>query len=207
MSKPVIILGAGPHSLVLIDILKLLNHEIIGAIAPNIRLGDRIAPGIKVLGDDSAIKDYASDSVKIVNGIGPKPYRTLRNKVSQLYESQGYQFSNVIHPNAVIADSATIREGAQVMAGVVIQSNAKIGKNSVINTGAIVDHNCQIDDEVHLAPGAVLCGGVSVGKNSYIGCGSIVIENIIIGENSILGAGSTLMRNMADKEKSFGLLK
>jgi len=50
---------------------------------------------------------------------------------------------NVIHPRAVISP-APPAEGAQVLAGAVINPGVTIGENCLINTGAVIDHDCAI---------------------------------------------------------------
>ena len=81
----------------------------------------------------------------------------------------------ISHVSAAIASDATLGDGAQVMAGAVIQPAARIGRNVLVNTRAVVEHDCVVGDHAHVAPGAVLCGGVSIGESAHIGAGAVIL--------------------------------
>lgn len=194
-SKPVIILGAGGHAKVIAESLRLSNREILGFVTPELEAGT-VYCGATVLGDDTIIYDYTIDEIELANGIGSLPENYHRWKLARLMRDKYYSFTTVIHPNAIVASDVILGEGAQVMAGVVIQSGATVGRDTIINTGAIVDHDCVIAENCHLAPGVVCSGGVSVGRNTHIGTGVKVIQGINIGERSVIGAGSTIYKNV-----------
>ena len=80
-------------------------------------------------------------------------------------------FAILIHPSAIVSDSATIGEGSIIMAGAIIQPKASIGKHCIVNSGATLDHHCILGDYAHIAPGAHLCGAVHVGEGTLVGVG------------------------------------
>lgn len=198
--KPVIILGAGGHAKVLIDILLMLNREIIGIVGPQKPAGTEFS-GIKVLGNDEEISKYSPKEIELVNGIGSIPGKNTRWQITEEMEKKGFIFSQVIHPSAVIANDVILDIGAQIMAGSIIQPSVHIGKFCLINTGVIIDHDCYIHDDCHLAPGVTLSGNVTVGKRTHIGTGSSVIHNINIGDNCIIAAGSIIYKNISANVK------
>ena len=162
--------------------------------------GDKFI-GINVLGDDSKIFDYSSNEVELVNGIGAIPGNNIHWEITTRLESEGYYFSQVIHPSAVIAQDVSLDSGVQIMAGVIIQSGAKIGRYCIVNTGCIIDHDCIIDSKCHIAPGVTLSGGVSVGKATHIGTGTSVIQGITIGSDCIIAAGSIVHEDIDSNVK------
>ncbi len=99
-----------------------------------------------------------------------------------------HPFVTIIHPSAVVSDSAKIGEGTIVMAGVVIQADAVIGRHCIINSCASVDHDCVLGDYVHIAPGAHLCGTVRVGEGAMVGTGVCIAQNTDIPEWKLVKA-------------------
>lgn len=204
MTKPLIIIGAGDHAKVLLDILLEQGENVIG-------LADKSVPketliyGVPVIGDDEAVLQYKVDEVELVNGIGSVGSTALRAKLYEFYKSKGYSFKTVIHKSAVVSSRAKLCEGAQVLVGTVVTTEAKIGENSIINTKTSIDHGCKIGRHCHIAPGCTLSGCVSIGDNSHIGTGTSIIQGITIGSNVLIGAGSVVVKNIKDNSKAYGV--
>ena len=86
-------------------------------------------------------------------------------------ERKSGPFAVLIHPHAIVSDSARIGAGSVIMAGAVIQAHANIGRHAIVNSGAVVDHHCIVGDYAHIAPGAHLCGNVNIGEGALVGVG------------------------------------
>lgn len=200
MSKPIIVLGAGGHAKVLIEALRQSDREIMGVTDPQMT-GPSEFCGIKNLGDDDIVFSYSPDEIELVNGIGAMPGNNFRCELNHRMEEKGFQFTQVIHPSAVVASDVEIDKGAQIMAGVVIQPGVKIGLSCIINTGANLDHDCVIHDDCHLAPGVTLSGNVVVNKGTHIGTGTSVIQGITIGQNCVIAAGSIIHKDIPENTK------
>lgn len=204
MSKGLIILGAGDHAKVLLDILLEQGEKVIG-------LTDKFVPkgtefyGIPVLGNDEVINQYNINDIELVNGIGSIASTELRAKLYEHFKSIGYTFKTVIHSKAIVSKRAQLFEGAQILAGAVIAIESKIGENTIVNTNVSIDHACVIGKHCHIAPGCTLSGCVHVGHNTHIGTGSSVIQGIIIGDNVLLGAGSVVVSDIDDDSKAYGV--
>jgi len=198
MKLPVIVVGAGGHAKVLIDALKLCSCEVIGIVdADPHKKGVHIL-GIPVIGNDEIVFSHNPDSVLLANGLGSVAKMSLRQRTFERFQLQGYHFTSVIHPSAVIASDVELAEGVQIMAGAVIQAGCKINANSIVNTRASVDHDCHIGAHVHIAPGVTLSGGVSVGDASHIGTGATVIQGVTIGKECLVAAGSVLLHDISE---------
>jgi len=104
--------------------------------------------------------------------------------------------ARLIHPSAVISDSARLADGTVVMARVVVNAGAQIGRNCIVNTAAVVEHDCRIGDHVHLSPGALLGGGVTVHSFAHVGIGAIALPGAVIGEGAIVGAGAVVLNSV-----------
>lgn len=202
MNKRVIIIGNGGHASVLTEILLQQQVDIIGFTAPTKQENEF---QLVYLGDDEAIKNYSSDDVALVMGLGMIRPKSWREKIYCAFKEQGYSFLTVVHPSAIVAPSVYLGEGVQVMAGAIIQTNTKIADNTIVNTGAIVDHDGQIGLHVHIAPGTKISGNVSIGNSTHIGTGTTIIQGIDIGERTLIGAGSVVVKNIGADAKAFGV--
>ncbi len=196
MTKPLVILGGGGHSAVLIDVLRQQNREIFGLVSPNFPPDSRIFNDIPHFTTDEEVLAFDKNTVQLVNGIGSLPGNNLRAEIYKKFISLGYEFESVVSRNAVVSEFAELGSGVQVMSGAVIQAGVSIGSNSIVNTGAIIDHDCNLGANNHIAPGVTLSGMVSSGESVHFGTGSSVIQSITIGNNVVVGAGATITKNI-----------
>jgi len=199
-NKPIIILGAGRHAKVLIDLISKSGREILGVTDPGKNVGEDCV-GVKVLGTDQKIFEYSPSEVELVNGLAEFNKKDLRIKITKMMEERGYFFTPVIHPSAVISSNVIVSQGVQIMAGVIIQNGSEIGCSTIINTGAIIDHDCKVNENCHIAPGVILNGSVTVDHSSHIGTGSSVVQDIKIGSGCIIAAGSIIYKDIPDNIK------
>lgn len=200
----VVIIGAGGHGKVVLDILRAQKrHKAIAFLdadpalsgtrvcglpvlgAPNLlpRLrARRIAGAIVAIGDNKARLDYAAE--------------VQRAKLKLI---------SAVHPRAVVSSSATLGPNSVVAAGAVICVEAKIGHSAIINTSAVVDHECEVGDGVHVCPGARLAGRVRVGSESFVGMGAAIIQCVTVGKSAVIGAGAVVIRDVPDGSTVVGV--
>lgn len=198
--KSIIILGAGGHAKMCIDMLRQMgNYEIYGLVDNTLKPGTEVLD-LPVLGPDALLPDIFAQGVQhAVIGIGALSKPTLRNELFSHLSKIGFNLPNLIHPKAIIEPSAQLNNGIQIMAGAIIGSAAQIGSNSIINSGAIVSHDSILEENVHLTPGAVLAGNVHVGSNTIIGMASSVYLGVRVGKNNLIPNGTHILKNIPDK--------
>ena len=198
MSLPIIIIGGGGHGRVVIEALLRSGQQLAGVIDPNPAVAVALPTGLPLLGSEEALADHPPESYRLANGIGGIGDGRRRQMFERMTRA-GYVFASIRHPSAVVAETGvTMGEGAQVMAGAVIQPSVRIGANAVVNTRAAIDHDCLLGDHCHVVPGAVLCGSVSVGEDTHIGAGAVIIQGVRIGRGCLIGANATILRDVAD---------
>jgi UDP-perosamine 4-acetyltransferase len=204
MKLPVILLGAQGHAKVVLDVLRECGFEVLGFITRE--AGEKGAlQGIASLGDEAALERYAPDKVMLANGVGTVGPTARRRALFDRMHARGYRFATLVHPHACVARSAVLGEGAQIMAGAVLQPDVRIGANTIINTSASIDHDCLIGEHVHIAPGVTLSGAVRVGDRSHIGTGAAVIQGVAIGEDAFVAAGAVVTANVQPRRRVQGV--
>jgi sugar O-acyltransferase (sialic acid O-acetyltransferase NeuD family) len=196
MNEGVLLLGAGGHASVLLEILIEQKINIIGYVSPIAAANQKLFLNLHWFKNDEDILQFDNSMIKLVNGIGSLPGNTIRADLYRKYKNLGYSFETLISKKADVSEYACLEEGVQVMRGAIVQTGASIGYNSVVNTGAIIDHDCSIGSNNHIAPGATISGQVTSSSNVHFGTGSSVIQSIDINENAVIGAGATITKNV-----------
>jgi UDP-perosamine 4-acetyltransferase len=200
----VIIIGAGGHARVVLDILRYNPKiKVFCFINKFIKYPNEKIDGIPIYGNISVLPKFIKKGIKnFIVAVGD-------NKVRASYFKQliklGMTPINAIHPTAIIAKNAKIGKGVVIAAGSIICPEAKIGNNVIINTGTIVEHHDVIEDHVHMAPGIRSSGDVTVGNGSFLGVGTTIIQKIKIGRNVVVGAGSVIIRDVPDNTVVVGV--
>jgi len=196
---PLVLIGAGGHAKVVLSLARALGREVVGVCDPVLaREGATYWRELPVLGDDDALAGWAPDRIELANGIGQQPQgATVRQRLHDRLTQQGFRFPALVHPAAWVDPSAVLEDGAQVMAGAVLQADVTVGASTIVNTGARIDHDCRLGRHVHVAPGAVLCGGVEVGDFAFLAVSCTVLPLVRIGECALVGAGAVLTRSLA----------
>lgn len=192
MTDGIIVVGAGGHAKVCIELLQSMKREVAYCVAgmdSPVRCLD-----IQVLkGDDNLrrLRDEGYSTAFVAIGANQ-----LRMRLAGVAVDLGYRLVSAISPHAVISRSAHVGDGVAIMAGAVINAEAKIDDLAIINTGATIDHDCSIGRAVHVAPQCGLAGNVTVGNKSFLGIGCSVIPGITIGDDTIVGAGTVVIHNV-----------
>lgn len=204
MAEQLLILGAGGHAKVIIDILEKQERSrnlLVYDDNPETWGGSIL--GYPIVGNlQTLLKDQFNNlQAGTIIAIGDNHTRL---KIARTLTQNGIKLCSAIHPSAVISREVRIGAGTVLFAGAVVNADSDIGDNVIVNTAASVDHDCIIGDGAHIAPGAVICGGVNIGEGSLIGAGSVIIPGLRIGSNVIVGAGSTVLKDLEDGAKVAG---
>lgn len=191
----VVILGAGGHGRVVLDILMQAgNHRPVAFLDNNKRLHGRRIDGIPVRGGIDALSTLRAEGVRqAIIAIGDNG---VRRDIARIVESANFELINAIHPSARLANNVTLGRGIVIAAGATVCAHAQIGDYAILNTGCIVDHESMIGMATHVCPGVRLAGHVVVESGAFVGIGATVIQNVRIGFESIVGAGAVVIKDV-----------
>lgn len=198
---PVVIVGAGGHAKVVIELIRAEGaYRPIGCTDAG--PGPDAVLGLPLLGDDTVLPTLLEQGVR--HAFVALGGNALRLKIGRKVEALGFTLINAVSPRATLSASATIGRGVAIMAGAVINAEASIGDLAIINTNASVDHDGVIGEAAHIAPGCALAGNVRVGPLAFLGVGTSVIPGVVIGESAMIGAGAAVVRDVAAKTVAVG---
>lgn len=192
-TKKLFVYGGGGHGKVVADIAINSGYEFLGYIDDDEKKQNTITfeKFLKLKGDFSVALGIGSNGV--------------RKKIFQKLEQNRIKIATLIHPKAVVANNASVEEGAVVMAGAVINSDAKIKKGVIINTSSVIEHDNIVEEFAHISPNVAMGGGVFVGTLSHIGIGSSIIHGIKIGNSVTIGAGSVVLKDIPSNATAYGV--
>ena len=191
----VVIIGAGGHGRVVLDILLQAGaYRVVGFVDSNPALHGRRMDGRPILGDLSCLGRLRDEGLEgALIAIGDSG---VRREFAERVEQMGLRLVNAIHPSANLARNVTLGKNIVVAAGALVCAHCQIGDSVILNTGCIVDHESKIGTAVHVCPGAKLAGRVTVDSGAFIGIGATVIQSIRIGCEAVVGAGAVVIRDV-----------
>ena len=98
--RPIIILGAGGHTGVLIDCLQLLSQKIIAIVdATRVKRGEQTYLGYPLLASDHEVRrHYRPVDIRLVNGLGFMPRSDSRAQVFAQFKKRRLSVFNYCSP-------------------------------------------------------------------------------------------------------------
>ena len=188
-NRSLVLLGGGGHSAVVAETALSQGWELLGFGDDVVR---ELLPGVPYLDSiEQAIAHAQQHSAAIHAAAGDAALRRTWNDAAV-----DLVRATVIHPQAVVSESAQIDSGVFVSAAAVINTRVSIRTGAIINTAAIVEHDCVVGAYSHISPRAVLTGGVQVGADCMIGAGAIVLPGRLIGDGTTVGAGAVVIEDV-----------
>jgi len=193
VDRPVMLLGAGGHARVVVDILRCAGQRV-GAIVGDARGDLPLAPNVPVLqDDDEGLALALTEGMTFIVAIGNN---ARRRRVWEQFVAAGVPAARAVHPTSHLLGGACCDQGTVVCAGAIIGVGAAIGSDVIINTGAIVDHDCRVRHHSHIAPGVRLGGTVEIGEGVLVAIGATVLPGVTVGDEATIGAGAVVLRDV-----------
>ncbi|MBR3149658.1 MAG: acetyltransferase [Eubacterium sp.] len=187
--KELIILGAGGHSLSVMDCVDREKYHIAGFVDKN-KKGEYYS--IPVISDRiEDIPNYKSCVYFVAIGDN-----AIRKRCFEEVKALGLETINIIDRSAVVSETAKLGTGNFIGKNAVVNAYAEIGDNNIINTKALIEHECKLKNHIHLSTNAVINGEVTVNDLAFIGSSSVVVCQKTIGSSAVIGAGSVVIKDV-----------
>jgi sugar O-acyltransferase (sialic acid O-acetyltransferase NeuD family) len=149
--------------------------------------------GVSVIGDTFAYDIQENDRFLISLG-DPD----LRKLLSERLGTRGGRFSNLIHPTAYVAASATLGAGCIIEPFAYVGSNARLGEHVMLNLYATAGHDTQIGSCSVISPYGIANGGSVIGERVLFGTHAVVTPNRKVGDRSHIAAGAVVYRDVPE---------
>ncbi|MGL4800925.1 MAG: hypothetical protein ACRC18_01550 [Cetobacterium sp.] len=169
--EKVIIIGAGGHGRVVIDVaLCNPNLEVIGFLDDG-NIEDIL--DVPRLGKILDIENFKEFKFHIAIG-----NNSLRKELTEKIKAEN--LITIIHSTTYICRDVEVGKGCFIGANTIINSKSKLENSVIINTGSIIEHDCILENYSYLSYGALLGSGVTIKEKVYIDMGEVVKRGLII---------------------------
>lgn len=195
-AERIIILGAGGHGRVVLDILLQNPHgQVVGFLDNNAAVRGRRIDGVPVYGPTSQATKWCAEleATGVIVAIGDNG---VRRGLAREVQCQGLRLVNAVHPSASLAANVSLGRNVVIAAGVVVCAHSQIGDSVILNTGCIVDHQAMVGEGVHLCPGSRVAGRVKIESGAFVGIGATIVPRVTIGCEAIVGAGAVVTEDV-----------
>ena len=127
-----------------------------------------------------------------------------RRMITERLKEKGARFETLIHPTAVVADTARLGEGVIIYPFALISDNAVLGDHCIINMHSSVAHDSVLGDFCTVSAHCDITGMCRLGENVFMGTTSNMVPGVTIGDDVYICAGSTVMNRVRKGRKVLG---
>ncbi|MBC8105509.1 MAG: acetyltransferase [Anaerolineae bacterium] len=202
----VVIIGAGGHGKVVLDILRAASGSKIRPVgfldADPALIGTSIND-LPVLGPIHHISKLRQQ--KVCGAIVAIGDNRARFSYARYLLDESIELISAIHPGAIVSTTAKTGRNVVIAAGAIVCADAQIGDSVILNTGCIVDHECEIGESAHICPAAALAGRVRIGAGAFIGLGAKIIQCRTVGAHATIGAGAVVIEDIPANVTAVGV--
>jgi sugar O-acyltransferase (sialic acid O-acetyltransferase NeuD family) len=165
------------------------RYKIVNVIQDN----DKVSPYFEYI-TDSILKNMRknTDDVFIIGSTDI----SIKKNFEFYFTQNNINSINVIHPSAIIFNSANIGFGNYIGANVTISALSKIGNHNTINLNSTIGHDVHLGNYCCINPGARISGNVKIGSETLVGANSFIFQGLNIGEKCSIDAMTYIDRNI-----------
>lgn len=168
-----------------------VGFRIKGFLSIDADILDNYTLPVTILGDESTYAIQPDD--RFVMGIGTTQ---RKRQVAQRLRAKDAQFMTLIHPTAIVSQSATVGLGSVVCPNCVICADVSVGEFAMFNIYSSAGHDAVVGDYSVLSPYATLNGFAKLNEEVFMGSHSTVVASKTIGERSRISANTLVVNNV-----------
>jgi sugar O-acyltransferase (sialic acid O-acetyltransferase NeuD family) len=188
-TRNLIILGAGVHSLEMMDIVERVNRvrktwNLLGFISAEAKDVGKERGGLKIVG---CPEDFAKfpDAEFVPDNEWPRHVPVPRERLTTL-----------IDPTTFVSRAAVIGKGCVFYPHCFIGHKARIGDYVFSLAGSVVNHDDVIEDRVVIASAVTLAGHVHVEADCYLGQSATIRQYLKVGRGTMIGMGAVVVKDV-----------
>ena len=175
-------------------------HKFAGFVSADPTKLDGHAPSLPILGSPNDFELRPTDG--FVLGIGiPR----IRRVVAEQLEARGARFLTLIHPTAIVADTAVIGPGSVICPYAIVSDAVRLGRFVLVNYHASLGHDAAVEAFAVLSPYAALGGQASLGKDALLAIQAVVGPGRSVGDRSKVSAASCALADVPADTLVYGV--
>lgn len=197
VDRPVILLAASGLAREAAEAAYAAGVDVAGCLDDGAdMLGREVLPGLRVLGDIAAVRDYPNAAPVVCAGQG-ETRRRITDRLAVL-GVPATAYGRVVHPSVHLPLSCSIGLGCILLPGVVLTASVTVGMHVVCMPAVVLTHDDVIEDYVTLGAGATLGGSVHVQRTAYLGQNCSLRPGVVVGQGAMVGMGAVVTRSVPD---------
>lgn len=204
--KNIVVIGAGDLGRELVWMIEDINkvkptYVILGFLDMDGRKLGKEFYGYEVLGTEMRLEELGRERdacavIAIQEG-------SIRRKIHN--EHRGFtKWETVIHPSAVIANSAKVGRGSIFFPQVTVSVDTVLGGFGLYYIHSTVCNDCEVGDYVSVMSGAQVSERVKIREGSYLAAGAAVYPNVVVGRDVRVGVGAIVSKDQTDGSEVAG---
>jgi sugar O-acyltransferase (sialic acid O-acetyltransferase NeuD family) len=206
--EPLLLIGAGGFARETLELVAAVNRvatrwDVLGLLDDDPRLHGARVGGVPVLGPATAAGEHPNARVVACVASPADPLRRLR-LVDRLALAPE-RWATLVHPAAVIPDSASIGPGCVLHAGTVLTADVLLGAHVAVMPAVVLTHDDVVGDGVTFGAGVRVAGAVTIERGAYLGAGALVREHVVVGSGAVVGMGAVVTRSVPAGETWAGV--
>jgi len=146
---------------------------------------------LPIVADPAAFEPRPGDALVLAIGIP-----AVRRRVAEDLLARGAEFLTLIHPSAIVCDSAMIGAGSILCPGAIASDSAQLGRFCLVNYHASLAHDTSAGDFAVLSPYATLAGAAHVAPDVFLGLHASVGPGVNVGPRSKIAANSCALADV-----------
>lgn len=204
MEKPVILIGAGPLTLSIIDIFESNEVVVFGILDDKKEIHGQEIGNIPVLGSTSNAEYLKIIGKQCEAFIAMDENAVKKAYVKILNEKRKVMPVNAIHQQATISTHSSLGHGNLIDMGATLSAGVTLGSHCMVHAGVTLGTGCTLGDYVIIGHGSTIATDAVIEEDVFIGTGSIIVPGIQIGKGARIGAGSVVVENVSKGSTVFG---
>lgn len=200
----IVIVGAGGFGR---EVLQWARHawpehagRIVGFLSEDAHALDGHLATLPILGSPADFEPRPGDGLVLAIGI-----RGVRRQVAERLAARGARFLTVIHPTAIVADTAAIGAGTVICPYAVVSDAVRLGRFVLVNYHASLGHDASAGDFAVLSPYATLGGAAAIESDVFLAIHVAVGPNVTLGKGTIVSANSSALASAPAGSFVFGV--
>ena len=176
------------------------QYKIKGFLDDNPRILGNYDMNVGIIGDLNSYEIKNQD--RFLFAIGEIDVK--KNLVARL-KKKGAKFLTLIHPTAIVANTAKIGQGVIICPFVTVSDHVQLGDFIIMNIYSSCGHDAKVGNYCILSPYATINGFVILEDEVFLGTHAAAIPYKKVGYKSKISANSVVMRDVAANKIVFGV--
>ena len=196
---PLLLVGGGGFARETLELVRAVNAvtptwRVVGVLDDDPGMHGCRIHDAQVIGPSEAVHDHPD---ALVTACVASPGNPLgRLALAARLRLGPERYATLVHPSAVVPQSAWIGAGSVLHAGTVLTADVTLGAHVAVMPAVVLTHDDRVGDGVTFGAGACVAGGVTIEDGAYVGCGALLREHVVVGSGAVVGMGAVVTQSV-----------